>query len=72
MRVSVKTKPRSSVERVERIDEKNFVVQVREPAADGRANEAVISALARFLKVPPSRIRLVSGARARHKIVDID
>ena len=40
---------------------------VREPAVDGRANEAVIRLLASHLELPRSRLGLVSGASSRQK-----
>ena len=71
-RITIVTKPRSRVEKVERIDDKNFVVSVRALPQEGQANRAVLSALAEYFKVPPSRIRIVSGASARKKIIDVD
>jgi hypothetical protein len=72
MRITVTTKPRSKVEKVERVDDKNFVVSVRALPVEGQANRAVLLALADYLEVPLSRIRIVSGAGARKKIIDID
>ncbi|MBS4729629.1 DUF167 domain-containing protein [Mycobacterium sp. SM1] len=48
-------------------DDGALTVYVREPAADGRANEAVIRLLAERLQVPRSRVRLVSGMTSRVK-----
>jgi uncharacterized protein len=44
-----------------------LTVYVREPAVDGRANEAVIRLLAAHLDVPKSRLELVSGTTSRVK-----
>jgi hypothetical protein len=46
-------------------------LRVREPPADGRANAAVIRAVARWAGVVPSQVAIVSGATARHKLVGI-
>ena len=45
---------------------------VREPPADGRANAAVIRAVARWASVAPSQVAIVSGATARRKLAGID
>lgn len=48
-----------------------LVVVVSEPAVDGRANEAVVRALAKALGVPRSGIEIVSGHAARTKVMRI-
>ena len=48
-----------------------LVVRVTAPAVDGRANRAVIEALASALDVRASTIRIVTGARARNKVVEV-
>ena len=47
-------------------------VRVAAAPVDGKANEALLHLLAKTLGVAPSRLALLSGARARTKIVDID
>ena len=42
----------------------DLTIYVREPAVDGRANDAVARLLAAHLQLPRSRIELVSGASA--------
>lgn len=42
-------------------------VYVREPAVDGKANDAVVQLLAAYLELPRSRLELVSGAKSRLK-----
>jgi uncharacterized protein len=44
-----------------------LTVYVREPALEGKANEAVVNLLAKHLGVTPSRLNLVSGASSRVK-----
>jgi uncharacterized protein len=48
-------------------DDGELTVYVREPAVDGKANDAVIKLLAKHLGVPRSRVELASGATARIK-----
>lgn len=70
-RVTVHVHPRARSERME-WDGSTLQLWVREPPADGRANAAVIRAVARWAKVAPSQVAIVSGATARHKLVQID
>ncbi len=42
------------------------------PAAGDAANLAVISAIAEWLSVPRSAVRLVAGHRSRAKVVEVE
>jgi uncharacterized protein YggU (UPF0235/DUF167 family) len=70
-RVTVRVHARARTERLE-WDGSTLQLRVREPPADGRANAAVIRAVARRAHVAPSQVAIVSGATARHKLVQID
>jgi uncharacterized protein YggU (UPF0235/DUF167 family) len=44
-----------------------LTIYVREPAVDGKANDAAVRLLAAHLQLPRSRVELVSGATSRLK-----
>jgi uncharacterized protein YggU (UPF0235/DUF167 family) len=46
-------------------------VYVREPAQEGKANNAVIEALSTYYKKPKSSIQLIKGASSKFKIIEI-
>jgi len=48
-----------------------LLVKVKEPPKEGKANRAVIKALAKHFKVPQDSVRISSGLRGRNKIVEI-
>ncbi|MBP2451641.1 DUF167 domain-containing protein [Mycolicibacterium lutetiense] len=48
-------------------DDGALTIYVQERAVDGKANDAVTKLLAAHLRVPRSRLELVSGATARLK-----
>jgi len=68
----VAVKPNARHIGVEKISESEFRVAVRAPARDGAANRAVIEALAEFLAIPKSSLRIVRGHSSRKKQVEID
>ena len=70
-RLTVRVHPRARAERLE-WDGSTLQLWVREPPAGGRANAAVIRAVARWAGVAPSHVTIVSGATARRKLVQID
>lgn len=72
MKISVKVKASSSREKVERIDDSNYAVWVKAKPADGKANEAVIKALAGHFGTAKSNINLLRGQASKHKIVEIN
>ena len=71
MRVAVRVVPRARRTAVEPLADGGFRVTVMAPAHEGQANEAVIDALAAYLRVPRSKVRIVLGQRARRKVVEI-
>ena len=71
IKIFVIAKPNARRVGVEKIDETHLIVSVKEPPREGRANYAVLEALARHLNVSLSNIRLVSGATSRQKVFEI-
>lgn len=71
MRISVKAKPNAKENKVEKIDESNFVISVKKPPIQGRANEAIINALAEFLGISKFQIKIISGWTSRQKVIEV-
>lgn len=71
MKIVVKVKTGSPEERVQQVDNKNFLVWVKEQPVDNRANEAVTRVLGKFFHIPPTTVKIVHGHTDRSKIVDI-
>ena len=70
MKIRVKVAPNSKHEEI--IEEGDyFVVRVKEPPKEGKANKAVMKALARHFKVPQDSVRISSGIKSKEKIIDI-
>jgi uncharacterized protein (TIGR00251 family) len=72
MRIVVTVAPRVRRTRVEPLDGGGIRVAVTAPAHEGRANEAVIEALAEYFQVPRSRVRIVLGRASRRKVVEVE
>jgi uncharacterized protein len=71
MRINVKAKTRSKKPGIEKIDDSNYVVAVKEVAEKGDANYAIVRALAEYFHVRLTQVRLMSGVTSRQKIFDI-
>jgi len=72
MIIQVKAKPAAKEEKIIKISEKEFEVWVKEPPIQGRANMAIIKALADYFKVSPVAVRIVSGYTSRFKIITVE
>lgn len=72
MKIFVKAKPYAKEERVEQTGEMHFIVAVKEPPVEGRANQAIEKAIAKHFDVPLSQVRIVSGQASRQKTIEID
>ena len=70
MRINVKAKPNSNENKVKKIDDLNFIVSVKDPPVQGRANRAIIKMLSEYFHTP--NVRIVSGHISRNKIVIIE
>jgi hypothetical protein len=71
MKIFVTAKPAAKVELVEEIDDTHFRVSVKEPPRQGKANEAVIRAIANHFGVAAQRVRIVAGRASRNKMLEI-
>lgn len=71
MKINVKAKPNSREEKVDKIDENNYMVSVKEMPEKGKANEAIRNALAVYFKIASSRVKIISGYSSRNKIIEI-
>ena len=72
MRYNIKVKTHAKQEKVEKIDENNFLVNVKEPATENRANEAVVKVLANFFGVSKSRVEIIKGLKSKNKVISIN
>ncbi len=71
MKIFVKAKPSAKEEKIEKIDEINFIVSVKEPPKDGKANKAIIKAIAAYFNIAPSCVNLISGFSSKQKVFEI-
>jgi len=70
MRISIKVKPNSKIEKVEKANG-FFLIYVKEPAQKNRANKAIIKLLSEHFKIPRSRIIILKGKNSRQKLIEM-
>ncbi|MGZ3690029.1 MAG: DUF167 domain-containing protein [Pseudobdellovibrio sp.] len=71
MKITVSVKPNSKMDKVEKINDTEYLVRVHAPPVDGKANERLIELLSKYFKRPKSCIELLSGTKSKKKIFEI-
>ena len=67
MKIFVKAHPRAKKPRLIQIDETHFEVWVSQVPEDGKANRAIIEALADHLNTSKSLLALIAGDKSKNK-----
>ncbi len=70
MKIQIKVKPSSKTEELSQEGD-SFIIKVKEPPKEGKANQAAIRLLAEHFGVPQSQVRILSGFRSRNKTVQV-
>jgi uncharacterized protein (TIGR00251 family) len=71
MHLYLKIKPNQRFDRIEKAGNE-WVVRIRAPAVNGKANEHLIEFLSEVLEVPKSKIIVKKGLTSRQKCIEIE
>ncbi len=71
MKIAIIAHPNAKRPRIEKDLLETLHVYVNAPPLEGKANRAVIEALAQYFKVKKSQIELISGAKSKNKTFEI-
>jgi len=71
MKISIIAHPNAKKPRIEKDLLETLHVYVSEPPLEGKANRAVVEALAEFFKVKRNKVLLISGDKSKNKIFEI-
>lgn len=71
MRITVTVKPHAKRAGITSLGPQHYQVAVTASPQDGKANAAVIAALAEYFDIPKSRITIVRGGTSRVKVLEI-
>ncbi len=78
MKIKIRVQPRAKRNRLMKMNrqagqlEDEWKLQLTAPPVDGKANQACIEFFARGLGIPRSRVRLLSGEKSQHKLLELD
>lgn len=71
MKIIVKAKPNAKAAKIEKVNESNYIVHVKEPPLGGQANAAISRLLAEHFDISPALVEIISGPMARTKVIEI-
>lgn len=71
MKIFVAAKTGKKETRVIKIDSSHYIVHVMARPVGGKANAAIIEALANYFGIAPSRLQLMRGHHYKEKTVEI-
>ncbi len=71
IKIYVTVKPNAKEQKVEQTGEKEYRVSVKAAPIQGKANSAIIDALAEYFKVTKSEVGITGGHFGKKKIVEI-
>jgi uncharacterized protein len=69
--IKVRVQPKSSQEKVVKVNDIEYKVYTHKPAIDGEANDAVRELLAEHLGIKKYNILIVKGDRSKNKLIEI-
>jgi len=72
VKIAIRVKPNAKVHGVEEIGENQYLVKVKAPPKENKANREVIETLAEYFDVPKSRISILTGLKSSQKVVKIE
>lgn len=72
MKIIVIAHPNSKKPRIEKDLMEVLHIYVHEPPLEGRANKAIVEALAEYFHVKKSNVLLLSGAKSKQKVFEIN
>lgn len=71
MKIIAQVKAGAKVEKVEFTGKSNVKVWVKAPAKEGKANKAVVAALAKYFGTAQSNVEIISGHKSREKVMEV-
>jgi uncharacterized protein len=70
--LQVKVKPRARVSELVQAPDGTWVAKLKAPPVDGRANEELVSLVAKKFQCPKSAVTIKTGASGRMKLVQVE
>ncbi len=71
VKIQVRVKPNSKKPSLIKSEDGVWIVAVKEPATEGKANDAVVRAVAEELGLAPSKVKILRGEKSKLKLLEV-
>ncbi|MBI2630093.1 DUF167 domain-containing protein [Candidatus Pacearchaeota archaeon] len=71
MIINVKVKPNSSKKEIESFGNNRYLIYLKEPAENNRANIELINMLSKYFGIPVGRIKIKLGLTSNEKVIEL-
>ncbi len=72
MKIQVKVKPNSKQQKIEQSRDGIWIIRLKSPPVDGKANRELIKLLAKKFKISQKQITIKAGLSAKNKLIEIE
>lgn len=67
----VKVKPNSKQQSMVKNEEGTYIIHLKSPPIDGKANQELIKILAKQFNIPKSQVTIKSGLSSKNKLIEL-
>ncbi len=67
----VKVKPNSKQQSMVKNEEGTYIIHLKSPPIDGKANQELIKILAKQFNIPKSQVSIKSGLSSKNKLIEL-
>lgn len=71
MIITIKVKPNSRIDTIEKMKDGNYRVKIKAPPIDGKANDYLIAYLSSFFEVAKKDVKTLTGHTASIKRIEV-
>lgn len=71
MKIQIRVKPNSKKPSVTKGEDGVWLIAVKEPAIEGKANDAVVRAVAEEFGLAPSKVKILKGEKSKLKLLEV-
>ncbi len=69
--IQVQVKPNSKQQSMLKDEEGTYIIHLKSPPVDGKANQELIKVLAKQFNIPKSQVTIKSGLSSKNKLIEL-